>query len=234
MKRVCVITGASGVLGSAFIRRYLTQYRIVAVHNQHGLPFASQSQSFIDPLDPGRALPENAHSVYAVRANLSNEQAIEDLCLDVVKRFRSVDLLINAAVAGRWRRFLSPAALSDAELSMQVNVLAPLRLAIGFARHCWSFQVQQNIRRKRNIVNISSTAGLYVYPDLGQGLYSACKTALNFATYHLASEYWDIGVRVNAVAPNSFPGRVSIDSVLGQIRAFDCGDETGRLVVLDE
>lgn len=222
------------MLGSAFIRRYQTQYRIVAVHNQHGLPFPSQNQSFIDPLDPGKALPENEDPVYAIRADLSNEQAIEDLCLDVVKQFRSVDLLINAAVAGRWRRFLSPAALSDAELSMQVNVLAPVRLAIGFARHCWSLQVQQNIRRRRNIVNISSTAGLYVYPDLGLGLYSACKAALNFATYHLASEYWDIGVRVNAVAPDSFPGRVSIDRVLDQIRAFDSSEETGRLVALDE
>jgi NAD(P)-dependent dehydrogenase (short-subunit alcohol dehydrogenase family) len=234
LKRVCVITGASGTLGTAFIARYRTQYRIVAIHNQHGLPFASQNQSFLDPLDPDHALPENDDPVYAIRADLSREQAIEDLCLQVVTEFRNIDLLINAAVTGRWRPFLSPSALADAELGVRVNLLAPLRLAVGFARHCWRSCIQQNIRRRRNIVNLSSTAGVYVYPDQGQGLYSACKAALNFATYHLASEYWDIGVRVNAVAPNSFPGRVSIGRVLDQIRAFDGGDETGRVVTLDE
>ena len=52
-----------------------------------------------------------------------------------------------------------------------------------------------------------------MYPDLGQALYASSKAALNHLTYHLASELWDIGVRVNAVAPDTFPGRVSIDDI---------------------
>ena len=234
LKRVCIITGASGRLGTEFIRRYRSKFQIVAIHNRHEIEFASQNQSFIDPLERGRTLQENENPIFAIRADLSQEQAIEEVCLEVVRQFDSVDLLINAAVAGRWSRFLSPAATADAELALRVNVLAPMRLAVGFARHFWNSRGPENIRLRRNIVNMSSTAGTYVYPDLGQGTYSLSKAALNYLTYHLASEFWDIGVRVNAVAPNSFPGRIPIQRVLDQVIAFDSSEETGRLVVLDE
>jgi NAD(P)-dependent dehydrogenase (short-subunit alcohol dehydrogenase family) len=234
LRRVCVITGASGVLGTAFIRRFRAQYSIVAIHNRHALPFPTQDQIFVDPLDPKKPLAANENPISAIRADLSDAQSIEKLCLEVRREFRRVDLLINAAAAGAWRSFLSAAALADAEYAFRVNVLAPLRLATGFARHFWCSQIEENIGCRRNIVNISSTAGIYVYPDLGQGVYGACKAALNHATYHLASEFWDIGIRVNAVAPNSFPGRVPIDVVLDQIITFDAGEHTGQLAVLDE
>ena len=63
------------------------------------------------------------------------------------------------------------------------------------------------MQHNRNVVNISSTAGHFVYEDLGQGLYATSKAALDHLTYHLASEFWDLGIRVNAVAPDTFPGR---------------------------
>ena len=233
MKRLCVITGASGRLGTAFIRRYRTRFRIVAIHNRHGLEFASQNQSFVDPLERPRSLRENQDPIYAIRADLSREQDIDNICVEVMEQFHEVDLLINAAACGQRNPLLSEESLAGAELAVGVNVLAPIRLAVGFARHFWQLAVEQNVQRRRNIVNISSTAGIYLYPDTGQAVYSACKAALNFATYHLASEFWDIGVRVNGVAPNSFPAPVPIEAVLEQIVAFDSGTETGRLAVLD-
>jgi NAD(P)-dependent dehydrogenase (short-subunit alcohol dehydrogenase family) len=233
LKRVCVITGASGRLGTAFIRSYRTQFQIVAIHNRHGLEFASQNQFFIDPLDRRRPIGENEDPIYEIRADLSHQKDIERICYEVIEKFQEIDLLINAAVWGAWTPLLSADALTDAESALHVNVLAPLRLAVGFARQFWQFRVAENIQRRRNIVNISSTAGVYVYPDAGQCLYSASKAALNFATYHLASEFWNIGVRVNALAPNSFPSRVPLKLVLEQIVAFDSGRETGRLRVVD-
>ena len=234
MKRVCVLTGASGALGTAFIKRFSAQYDFVAIHNRHDLAFATQNQSFIDPLAPSTPLRQNEHPVFAIRSDLANEEAIHDLCVETLERFHRVDVLINAAVHRRYCHLLHPTSLSDADLAFRVNALAPLRLALGFARLFWKDDPSENIQQRRNIVNVSSTAGVYVYPDAGQTIYGACKAALNHATYHLASELWDIGIRVNAVAPNTFPGLVATERVLDKIAALDNSDDTGRLVVIDQ
>jgi NAD(P)-dependent dehydrogenase (short-subunit alcohol dehydrogenase family) len=93
--------------------------------------------------------------------------------------------------------------------------------------------MRENLARNRNVINISSTAGVYVYPDLGQSVYAATKAALNQLSYHLAAEFWDIGVRVNAIAPDSFPSRVQTGVVLDAIRRTDQGDRTGKVVIVD-
>ncbi len=54
-------------------------------------------------------------------------------------------------------------------------------------------------------MNISSTAGIYIYPGHGQSIYSASKAALNYLSMHMGDEFSSIGVRVNALAPTSFP-----------------------------
>lgn len=58
------------------------------------------------------------------------------------------------------------------------------------------------MRSNRNVVNLSSTAGLFVYPDLGQSVYAASKAALNHLTYHLASDF--CGFCVGALPPPLF------------------------------
>jgi NAD(P)-dependent dehydrogenase (short-subunit alcohol dehydrogenase family) len=231
--RICVLTGASGTLGSAFINRCATQFRIVAVHHRHEIDYATQDQLVIDPLDPTRPLEANAEPVFAIRADLSNHEAIDTVCDEVLDRYGQIDLLINAAA---YRRFapLGSSTLRDAERTFSVNVLAPLRLAIGFAERYWSARRDDNIALRRHVLNISSTAGLYIYPDLGQALYSASKAALNYGTYHLASELWDMGVRANTLAPNTFPNRVSTGRVVDEILALDDSIETGRVVVVDK
>jgi NAD(P)-dependent dehydrogenase (short-subunit alcohol dehydrogenase family) len=230
---VCVLTGASGLLGSAFMHRCAQQFCIIGVHNRHELDFASQHQVFIDPINVTRPVHENSDAVFAVRADLSDCQQIDRVCTEILNRFQQIDVLINGAVHRRPSELLAPLSLKDAELSFLVNVLAPLRLTIGFAQKFWSNRLEENIALRRHVINISSTAGLYVYPDLGQTIYSASKAALNYATYHLASELWDIGIRVNALAPNTFPQRVPTERVIDHILAFDESDDTGRVVLVD-
>jgi NAD(P)-dependent dehydrogenase (short-subunit alcohol dehydrogenase family) len=232
MKRLCVLTGASGVLGRAFIQRCAGHYDIVAVHYRHEVALGSQEQTFIDPLNPSVVIAGNT-SVFPIRADLSDPTVVKSLCGTVLERFGRIDVLINGAAQRRWSQLLEPSALMDAELSFKVNVLAPLRLMIGFAEGYWCKRRDENIARRRNVVNISSVAGLYVYPDLGQALYSASKAALNYATYHAASELWDIGIRVNAIAPNTFPGLVPTERVVNEILTLDESDLTGRVVIVD-
>jgi NAD(P)-dependent dehydrogenase (short-subunit alcohol dehydrogenase family) len=230
MKRVCLLTGASGLLGNAFIERYASEYEIVAVYHRNAVRFATQDQEFVDPLDPERKIEANNHAVYAIRADLTKPLEVDRLIGEVAGQFGNIDLVINGAVMRSYTPLLKPGLIDCAEALFQINLHAPLRLSAGLAQTIWRSDPEANIRRNRNIINISSTAGLFVYPDVGQALYASSKAAMNHLTYHMASEFWDIGVRVNAIAPNTFPGIVPIERVLEAIVAFDAGGETGEVL----
>jgi len=232
VKRVCLMTGASGSLATAFIQRYADRYRIIAVHNRHPVQFAAQDQEFVDPLAPSHRVAANEHAVHSVRADLSEADGVARLVSEVVAQFGSIDLLINAATMRSWSPLLEPGALDAAEAVLRTNVLAPLRLSVTIAQHLWQSDPAGNQRANRNIINISSSAGLFVYPDQGQTLYSISKAAVNQLTYHLANEFWNIGVRVNALAPDSFPGRVAITEVLEAIIDLDASEQTGQVIPL--
>jgi NAD(P)-dependent dehydrogenase (short-subunit alcohol dehydrogenase family) len=234
MTRICVLTGASGRLGTAFIEKCAATFLIVAVHHRREMSIPSQHQRFVDPLAPSRPLPENANPVHAIRADLSRQEPIDAVCAEVLDRFGRIDVLINAAVHSTRDDLLDPAALDGAERAFLVNVLAPLRLTAAVCRAFWSSCAEENLVHRRHVLNISSTAGVYVYPDLGQAVYSATKAALNFATYHTASDLWKIGVRANIIAPNSFPDLVPTSRVVNEMLALDTSADTGRLVVLEQ
>jgi NAD(P)-dependent dehydrogenase (short-subunit alcohol dehydrogenase family) len=229
-QRVCLLTGASGLLGTAFIKRCSLDYQIVAVHNKTDL---ATPQKLVDPLFPNAPI-ENP-PVYSIRADLSQPSEIKRVVTEVLEKFKKVDVLINAACHRDWQSLLSATALDEVDLAFQLNVIAPLRLAHELIHDFWIFQSwEENDADNRNIINISSTAGSYVYPDSGQTLYSSTKAALNYVGHHMASELWDIGIRVNTVAPNTFPSIVSTEHVLDTMVAMDTGKETGQFIIIDK
>ncbi len=230
MKRVCVLTGASGLLGVEFSKRFANIYHIVAVHHRNPLSHPTQDQVLFDPLSPNDAIDANNHALFSIRANIQREEDINRIIRSVMLRFGCIDILINCAAVRSFSNFLSPQGILKSERVFAINVLAPLRLSVGFANAYWNQNPDSNRQNNRHIINISSTAGLVVYPNLGQGLYAASKAALNTLTCHLASEFKAIGIRVNAVAPDTFPGRVSIDEVLNAIMSLDTSDCTGQIV----
>jgi NAD(P)-dependent dehydrogenase (short-subunit alcohol dehydrogenase family) len=233
VKQVCLLTGASGTLGTAFIERHATAYDIIGVHNSRPILWpTSDGQCFIDPLDPSATVAANEHAVHAIPADLSDLAGVRAVVDEVAAHVDRVDVLINCIGGGTWTHLLSPVALECAADVFQINALAPLQLTIAVAQRFWRSDVSSNLENNRNVVNISSTAGLVVYPDLGQGLYAGAKAALNYLTYHMASDFWDYGIRVNAVAPNSFPRRVSVNEVLDTVQDLVCSQRTGEVVPL--
>ena len=113
------------------------------------------------------------------------------------------------------------------------NVLAPLNLSLVVARQYWATHLIENRILNRNIVNVSSVAGLRLYPGLGQSLYASSKAALNHLTVHMAVEFGAIGVRVNATAPNSFPSLVPTSRATDSIIRLDESSDTGVVVVVE-
>jgi NAD(P)-dependent dehydrogenase (short-subunit alcohol dehydrogenase family) len=233
-KRVCLLTGAGGRLGSALCRALAPRYEVAAVYRSAPPPCPSQEQSFVDPLDPLGRPAENGHPLFAVRADLADHGAAGRVVELTLARFGRVDLLVNAAADSFWGPILGSRGLLDGlERQFLVNAVVPLRLAAEVAEKFWKHRDRENRALRRNVVNVSSTAGLFVYPGLGQSGYAASKAALNHLSCHAAAEFRAIGVRVNAVAPNSFPSIVPTESVVDAVVRLDGGSETGKVVVLD-
>ena len=229
LMRTMLLTGASGYLGGAIIARHYRDYRFLAVRNTGCVPFTTDGQSVFDPLEPQGTSEENSFPVTELIADLTDGLAVERLVDDLIKEHPPIDVLINAAA---WRGFTplyTKAARDSAARVFAVNVLGPLRLSSLLAEHQWASSQEENIRQRRNIVNVSSSSGLFVYPESGQGLYGSAKAALNHLTYHMASDFWDIGIRANAVAPDSFPSRVPTQTVIDAIIDFDQGEMTGEV-----
>jgi NAD(P)-dependent dehydrogenase (short-subunit alcohol dehydrogenase family) len=132
----------------------------------------------------------------AVVVDVSAEEEVESAARQVVDRFGRVDVLVNNAgvtliaaaeetTAEQWRRVVD------------VNLTGPFLLCRAFGRSMLA-------RRRGNIINIASIAGLLGFPD--RVAYNASKHGLIGLTRTLAAEWGGRGVRVNAVCPSWVKG----------------------------
>lgn len=224
-RRVCLFTGVSGTLGRDFVARYGHLYELVGVY--HTTP----------PATPARELSASGHgpegSSFAVSTDLTGDGAVEELGEKVIDRFGSVDVVVNAAVYRRFGDVTDLPFLESLDWQFYLNVVVPARLTAVLTRLAWRHTPEDNRRHRRNVVNLSSTAGHIVYAGRGQSGYAATKAALDTLTLHMAGELAPIGIRVNSVAPNTFPGLVPTESVSHAIVRFDQGDETGSILTID-
>lgn len=231
---MCLFTGAGGTLGSAFCRLYADKYSIAAVYRRQPPPVPSQHQWLIDPLAPQVQISQNRDSIFAIHADLGEDRELERVVDLTLARFDRIDVLVNAAVHSCWAPAVDSGRLVK-ELAQQfsINTMVPLKLAVCIARKFWRDRDRENAQMNRSVINVSSIAGVYVYPNSGQSVYSASKAALNFLTFHLASEFAPFRVRVNATAPNAFPQIVSTEDAAKTIRSLDEGRMTGKVLILD-
>jgi len=232
-KKVCLLTGASGRLGSAFCRAFGRRYHVAAVYRSNP-PCPCQDRWLVDPLAPRAAVPENAGAVFAVQADLAEDGDLDRVVEVVLARFGRIDVLVNAAAYSFWSPVLETEDFADhLNWHFHVNVTVPAKLAALVAHRFWRHREGENRHWNRNLINVSSTAGLHAYPGLGQAAYGASKAALNHLTRHLADEFGPLGVRVNALAPNSFPAIVSTETAAQGIARLAEGSMNGKILVLD-
>lgn len=233
-RRVCLLTGAGGLLGNEFCSTFAGEYDILAVCKSRVPGVPSQYESYVDPLEP--EVPYAAASVYIVYADLCDVHDIQRVVDVALARYGRVDLLVNnAAYMDCYTNTMidGDTALTNLVQHMQTNVIAPLRLSVRLAQQFWANRAAENRAVNRNIVNISSTSGSTVYPFQGQAGYAASKAALEALSGHMAAEFDSFGVRVNVVAPNSFPALVSTESVVQAVGKLDRGTATGSTVMVD-
>jgi NAD(P)-dependent dehydrogenase (short-subunit alcohol dehydrogenase family) len=233
-RRVCILTGASGQLGKYFCNQFSDRYEIVAVYRNNRPEVPTHDSRAVDPLDPGGPDETTPHPVFAVRADVTDERECDRVVELALARYDRVDLVVNAAVYSIWSSMLTSDQLRrSAQYQFTTNVIAPLNMATAIARQFWQGRDTENREQNRNVVNVSSVAGLRIYSGLGQSIYAASKAALNQLTGHMAGEFAPLGVRVNATAPNSFPSIVPTSRAADAIVRLDEGTENGVIVVVD-
>src|SRR5262245_7541027 len=231
---VCLLTGASGRLGTVFCQLYGHRYRIVAVHCSRPVPEPAEVCWNVDPFNPRVRQRIKGREVAAVQADLSDPAQIRHVIDFALERFGRVDVLVNAAAICRHVSLTGGEPVAEHVAAMlDMNAVVPLRLAVELARRFWHGRIEENAVFNRSIVNVSSTSGAYIYSNIGQSGYSASKAALHMLTCHLADEFAAFGLRANTVAPDSFPERVTTASVCDAIARLAAGDMNGTMLLLE-
>jgi 3-oxoacyl-[acyl-carrier protein] reductase len=180
--QVAVITGAGRGIGKAIALRLAREGAKIAVVSRTD----ANSQSTASELNALR--PETARA-YAVDVTDSN--AVADLCSRIVKDFGKIQVLVNNAGITRDRLSMRMSQ-EDWDTVLDTNLKGAFHFIQGLERP----MMKQSYGR---IVNISSVSGLI--GQAGQANYSASKAGLIGLTKALARELAGRNVTVNAVAP---------------------------------
>lgn len=217
-RQTCLLTGAGSSFGEAFCMAFRDRFRIAAIWHQN-LPM-------IASIGHGKVL--------ALQADLSRSDEVQRAVQTICEELGDIDIVVNATGYRQWRPLADDDNLaSNMAIHFDLNVRVPLDVTLTVLRQCWAGRCAENRLRGRCAVNISSTAGSHVYTGWGQGCYSASKAALNLASCHLAAELDSDGIRVNTVAPNTFPAIVSWERLLDGVLTVIDGDSSGQILVLD-
>jgi NAD(P)-dependent dehydrogenase (short-subunit alcohol dehydrogenase family) len=211
--RVALVTGGARGLGVHYCRALAAAgATVVALDIVDPLPGVHAVTSSVaaarDTADPPpgvRAAAESGEFIppIALRADVSDETAVQALVREVMQRFGRVDILVNNAAVASILRPVEPTEL-DVELwdrVMAVNVRGPFLMA----KHVAKIMIPQ---RSGKIINISS--GVAYKGAKGLVHYVTSKAAVLGLTRALARDLGAYGICVNTIAP----GLIVSDSLL--------------------
>jgi NAD(P)-dependent dehydrogenase (short-subunit alcohol dehydrogenase family) len=192
--RTALVTGGSGVLGSAMAQGLAAAgARVVLMGRRQD---ASQRVADLIRHDGGEAV--------AVAADVLDRPALERAAADVRSRLGPLDILVNAAGGNQ------PTATTSAEqpfFALELDAVEAVFATnfTGLFQCCQVFGRDMAQRGSGCIVNIASMSGRH--PLTRVPAYSAAKAAVvNFTQWlavHMAQEY-SAHIRVNAIAPGFF------------------------------
>ncbi len=180
--KAALVTGASRGLGRAIALRLAAAGAGVTVNYRGNEEMA---RSLVEQIESAGG------SAFAVKADISDADAVKALVKETVERWGKIDILVNNAGITRDSMIMrmSESAWDDV---LDTN----LKSAYLCSKFCLRSMVEQPEGR---IINISSLAGLMGNP--GQANYSAAKAGLIALTKTLAKELGSRNITVNAVAP---------------------------------
>ena len=174
---VALITGGSSGIGRAIAQAFVASGVRVAItgRDEHRLAEAARVMG-----------------VHPIHANVAVEGDVQRTYREVLQKFGDLDILVNNAGVGVFKNLVD-FDRKEFEAVFATNVTGAMLMAREAARHF--------VKRKRgNIVNIASTAGLRGAPN-GTAYY-ASKFALRGMTECWRSELRKFNIRVFLVNPS--------------------------------
>ena len=197
-RRVIVILGAGGTLGTALTRH-------LAAEPDTDLVLSDLSEDALEQAADGIAASAGAASaggVATVPADISDFAAVENVVKHAVDRFGRLDVLIsNAGVLSPNGR-IHNLATEDWERAYRVNVLGPvngIKAAVPVMR----------AQRSGSIILTASVAGLTAWTHSSP--YCVTKAGVIHLAKVAAVEYARDGIRVNCVCPGTFLSAMHTD-----------------------
>ena len=180
--QIAIVTGASRGIGKAIAISLAKEGAEVIINYSSSLENANKVVSEIKAFG-GKA--------YALQADISNENSVNELIKTVLDKNNKIDVLVNNA------------GITKDGLLMRMKTddwQKVLDLNLSGVFYCTRAVSRQMLKQKKGrIINITSVVGLMGNP--GQANYSAAKAGVVGLTQSSAKEFASRGITVNAVAP---------------------------------
>lgn len=181
--RNVLITGGTGILGSAVTKAYLAQGDNVAV-----------TYLFEDEVERFKAFnPDLFDDVTLFFANVTDEAEVQKTIQGFLSKFDQLDILIN--IVGGFVGGIPTAELEEDRWDFMMN----LNLKSVFLC-CKTAIPHMTAQGYGKIINVSARAGLK--GEAGLSAYCVSKGGVRTLTESLAAEVMDSGVNVNAIMPS--------------------------------
>ena len=193
-RKVAVVTGASGGIGSQVVKKfYENDYDVVMLDiKKEALEAAIEAEGY----DPERVC-------YYI-LDVSSEEQVKDVVDSIKEKKGRIDALVStAAIIGKYNPTIDY-SFANFKRIYEINVFGPFLMMMNVLPI-------MKAQGKGAIVNFGSVSGMtgYTY-EIG---YGSSKWAVIGMTKNVANEYGQFGIRANSVSPGWVNTQMFRDSV---------------------
>ena len=187
--KIILITGASKGIGRAIVERLGINGNDPKNNIHHSFILTARSKEIIENL--AKRINDRGGKAIAIPCDVKNEQEIKHVVEEGLKIFGKIDVLINNAGIGKFKR-VDEFSYDEFMEILQVNLVAPFLFT--------KYVIPSMIKNKSGqVINISSVAGLNGFKT--GSAYAASKFGLNGFTESLREDVKDHGIAVTTICP---------------------------------
>lgn len=219
-KRIVLVTGATGGLGTAICKKLFEDGYLVVANYRDGAKIKKWNKN----------MKEEGYTVDVFKADVSDFFQVSEMIKEIELQVGPIDVLVNNAALTRDGVFWKM-TLEDWNLVMRTN----LDSVFNCTRNVIAGMLERQFGRIINISSVNAQRGQF-----GQTNYSASKAGMHGFTKSLAMEVANKGITVNTISPgyigtgvvNAVPSKILEEKILPSIPMGRLGgtDEVAFLV----